>query len=167
MNTHTVVKPSVILGLGLKESSKTAVLALLDLVLADEYLLYTKTRNFHWNVTGLHFAALHKFFQDQYEQLDGSVDEVAERSRALGGRSLGSMREFLSRARLTEAVGDAKKKEETMIAELLADHEALVRSLRKDVDECGRLGDQGTADFLTGLMESHEKMAWMLRSFLN
>ena len=167
MNAHTAVKPSIVSGLGLKEPSKTAVLALLDLVLADEYLLYTKTRNFHWNVTGFHFAAMHKFFQDQYEQLDGFVDEVAERSRALGGRSLGSMREFLSKARLTEAAGDAGKKESAMITELLADHESLVRSLRKDVDECGRLGDQGTADFLTGLMESHEKMAWMLRSHLS
>ncbi|MBI2387548.1 MAG: DNA starvation/stationary phase protection protein [Elusimicrobia bacterium] len=167
MNTHTVVKPSVVAGIGLKDASRTAVLALLDLTLADEYLLYTKTRNFHWNVTGFHFAAMHKFFEEQYGQLDGFVDEVAERSRALGGRSLGSMREFLSKTRLSESLGDAKKKEETMIAELLADHESLTRSLRKDVDECARLGDQGTADFLTGLMESHEKMAWMLRSFLS
>lgn len=167
MTTHSVVKPSVVSGIGLKDSSKAAVLSLLDLTLADEYLLYTKTRNFHWNVTGFHFAAMHKFFEEQYGQLDGFVDEVAERSRALGGRSLGSMREFLGKARLTESLGDAKKKEETMLAELLSDHESLARSLRKDVDECARLGDQGTADFLTGLLESHEKMAWMLRSHLS
>jgi starvation-inducible DNA-binding protein len=166
MNTQTLRKPSATAGLGLQDSSRKEVLALLDMTLADEYVLYTKTRNFHWNVTGFHFAAMHKFFQDQYEQLDTIVDDAAERSRALGGRALGSMKEFLAKARLAESPA-VTLKEEAMLAELLADHEALVRSLRKDVEEVSRLGDQGTADFLTGLMQTHEKMAWMLRSFLN
>jgi starvation-inducible DNA-binding protein len=166
MNTETAVKPPMNAGIGLKESSRAEVLSLLDPILADEYVLYTKTRNFHWNVTGFHFSALHKFFQEQYEQLDAIVDEVAERSRALGGRALGSMKEFLAAARLGESPARALK-EEDMLAELLTDHETLIRSLRKDVDEAARLGDQGTADFLTGVMESHEKMAWMLRSFIN
>jgi len=151
-------------GIGLTASSKNAVLSLLDLTLADEFVLYTKTRNFHWNVTGFHFGALHKFFEEQYEQLDGIIDETAERSRAVGGRALGSMKEFLAKARLAESVGKALK-EESMLAELLSDHEALIRSLRHDVAECDRLGDQGTTDFLTGLLKAHEKMAWMLRSF--
>ncbi|MCR4294968.1 MAG: DNA starvation/stationary phase protection protein, partial [Elusimicrobia bacterium] len=73
---------------------------------------------------------------------------------------------FLGKARLAESPAVALK-EDAMVAELLADHEALIRSLRKDVDESARLGDQGTSDFLTGLLKSHEKMAWMLRSFLS
>ncbi|MDD5305617.1 MAG: DNA starvation/stationary phase protection protein [Elusimicrobia bacterium] len=166
MNTQTLRKPSATAGLGLPESARKDVLALLDLTLADEYLLYTKTRNFHWNVTGSNFSSMHKFFEEQYTALDAVVDETAERSRALGGRALGSMKEFLAKARLAESPAVSLKKE-AMVAELLADHEALVRSLRKDVDEVSRLGDQGTADFLTGLMQAHEKMAWMLRSFLN
>lgn len=152
--------------IGLKESSRNKLLALLDAVLADEYLLYTKTRNFHWNVVGPQFNDLHKFFEGQYEMLDGFVDDVAERSRALGGRALGSMKEFLGAARLKESTGRAPKAA-AMVAELLQNHETLIRSLRADVDESGRLGDQGTADFLTGLMEEHEKMAWMLRSFVS
>lgn len=166
MNTQTLRKPSATAGLGLQDPSRKEVLFLLDLTLADEYVLYTKTRNFHWNVTGFHFAAMHAFFQDQYEQLDTIVDDAAERCRALGGRALGSMKEFLAKARLIESPS-VPLKEEAMVAELLSDHEALVRSLRKDVDVAARLGDQGTADFLTGLMRTHEKMAWMLRSFLN
>jgi starvation-inducible DNA-binding protein len=166
MNTQTLRKPSATAGLGLRESSRKGVLALLAQTLADEYVLYTKTRNFHWNITGFHFGAMHKFFQDQYEQLDTIVDDTAERARALGARALGSMKEFLAKARLAESPA-VSLKEEAMVAELLADHEALVRSLRRDVDEVARLGDQGTADFLTGLMQTHEKMAWMLRSFLN
>lgn len=164
MNAHS--KPSVVAGIGLQESSRKGVLALLALTLADEYVLYTKTRNFHWNVTGFHFDALHKFFEAQYQSLDDVVDATAERSRALGGRALGSMKEFLGKARLAESPAVALK-EDAMLAELLADHEALIRSLRKDVDEADRLGDQGTADFLTGLLKSHEKMAWMLRSFVS
>lgn len=166
MNAHTLRKPAATAGLGLQDSARKDVLALLDATLADEYLLYTKTRSFHWNVTGFHFDAMHKFFQEQYEQLDTVVDETAERSRALGGRALGSLKEFLLRTRLTESPAVVLK-EGAMIAELLSDHEALVRSLRKDVDETARLGDMGTSDFLTGLMRTHEKTAWMLRSFLS
>lgn len=162
MNSHSVLKP-VQAGIGLTTTAKSAVLGLLDHVLADEYVLYTKTRNFHWNVTGMHFSAMHKFFEEQYEQLDGIVDEVAERSRAIGGRALGSMKEFLGKARLQEST-DKVMKEESMIAELLADHESLVRTLRRDIEECDRLGDQGTSDFLTGVLKTHEKTAWMLRS---
>lgn len=152
--------------IGLKESSRAKVLALLDALLADEHLLHAKTRNFHWNVTGPQFNDLHKFFEGQYEALDGFVDDVAERSRALGGRALGSMKEFLAAARLDESHGRAPRAD-AMLSELLRDHEKLVRWLRMDVDEAAKLGDQGTADFLTGLMEQHEKMAWMLRSFLS
>jgi len=152
--------------IGLKESSRSKVLSVLDLVLADEYVLYTKTRNFHWNVVGPHFNDMHKFFEAQYGILDGHVDAVAERSRALGGRALGSLKEFLAAARLKESVGRTLK-EEIMLAELLRDHEALIKTLREDVDETARLGDAGTADFLTGLLTEHEKMAWMLRSFIS
>jgi starvation-inducible DNA-binding protein len=152
--------------IGLKESVRAKVLAVLDLVLADEYVLYTKTRNFHWNVVGPHFNDMHKFFEAQYDVLDGHVDAVAERSRSLGGRALGSLKEFLAAARLKESVGRTLK-EEIMLADLLQDHEALIRKLRADVDETTRLGDAGTADFLTGLLAEHEKMAWMLRSHLS
>ena len=152
--------------LGLKESSRAKVLGLLDPLLADEYVLYTKTRNFHWNVVGPRFNDMHKFFEAQYEVLDGHVDAVAERSRALGGRALGSLKEFLASARLKESAGRTMK-EPVMLAELLGNHEALIRSLRADVEETTRLGDAGTADFLTGLLAEHEKMAWMLRSFIS
>lgn len=154
------------LNIGLKEGTRTKLLALLDRLLADEYVLYTKTRNFHWNVVGPRFNDLHKFFETQYEQLNGFVDDVAERSRQLGGRSLGSLKEFLAAARLKESSSRGLKAD-AMIAELLRDHETVIRDVRADVDASSAAGDQGTADFLTGLMEEHEKMAWMLRSFLS
>lgn len=152
--------------IGISEKNREQVVELLNNLLADEYLLYTKTRNFHWNVVGPHFHDLHKFFEAQYEQLDGIIDEVAERARSLGGRSLGTMAEFLKIARLKEyprEYPEAKK----MAKALLDDHEELINLLREDLVACGdRYKDMGTSDFLTGLMEQHEKMAWMLRSIL-
>lgn len=76
------------------------------------------------------------------------------------------MKEFLQNARLKEHPGkypDARD----MLSNLLSDHEAVVRSLRADLETCqNKYHDAGTADFLTGLMEQHEKMAWMLRAFM-
>ncbi len=151
--------------IGISDKNRKAVAEILSTILSDEYLLYTKTRNFHWNVTGPDFSELHKFFELQYEELDDVVDEVAERARSIGERSLGTMTEFLKKTNLKEAPGiypEAKK----MIAELLADHETVIQKLRKDLVTCVETyQDIGTSDFLTGLMEKHEKMAWMLRAY--
>ena len=152
--------------IGIADDRRDGVLRLLTALLADEYVLYTKTRNYHWNVVGPQFNDLHKFFESQYDALNEVVDEVAERSRTLGGPAIGTLAEMLDHARLKEhpkQYPDAKQ----MLANLLADHEALVRTLRGDLAAAmDKFGDAGTSDFLTGLMEKHEKMAWMLRSFL-
>jgi len=153
------MKPEI----GLKEIHASAVVEILNDVLADEYVLYTKTRNCHLNVRGSHFHDLHKFFETQYAELNEVVDDVAERARALGGDALGTLAEFKQRTRLTEQPGRHPKAPE-MIAELLRDHETVIRQLRLDLVTCAeKHGDAGTSDFLTGLMEQHEKMAWMLR----
>jgi starvation-inducible DNA-binding protein len=153
--------------IGLKDEQRKGVLKILGTLLADEFVLSTKTRNYHWNVEGPQFNDLHKFFDAQYEALDEVVDEVAERARSLGGMSVATLAEFIRLTRLKEQPGqfpDAR----TMLANLLADHEALIRTLRQDLQAAmDRYKDAGTSDFLTGLMERHEKMAWMLRAFLN
>jgi starvation-inducible DNA-binding protein len=152
--------------IGIPEDSREKVIDILNTLLADEFLLYTKTRNYHWNVTGPQFNDLHKFFEAQYEALDDVVDAVAERVRALGGRAFGTLEEFRASARLGEKPGTVPAARD-MLASLLGDHEMLVRAVRGDVDAVtDRYHDVGTADFLTGLLEQHEKTAWMLRSFL-
>jgi starvation-inducible DNA-binding protein len=151
---------------GMSAESHAAVVAILNAVLSDEYVLYTKTRNYHWNVVGPQFNDLHKFFEAQYEGLDDVVDEVAERARSLGGHALGTLAEFTRHTRLKERVGESPDAR-AMLADLLADHETLIRQLRADLEEAmDTHRDAGTSDFLTGLMEKHEKMAWMLRAFL-
>ncbi len=149
--------------IGISEKDQQAVAVILNTLLADEFLLYAKTRKFHWNVIGPQFHDLHKFFEAQYEELDEAVDEVAERVRAVGGKAFGTLSEFLENTRLKEAPGK-NPNASGMIGELLHDHESLIQNLRSDLETCAEHGDAGTNDFLTGLMERHEKMAWMLRS---
>lgn len=150
--------------IGIAPEARTKIIAGLQQLLSDEVLLYLKTRNFHWNVEGPDFYELHKFFEAQYEQLDEVMDDVAERIRSIGGYAAGSMREFTQHATLTEVAGGART-ELRMEALLLQDHERLIRRMRTFIDECGDLQDVGTQDFVTGVMEQHEKMAWMLRAF--
>ena len=152
--------------IGLNDAQRKPVVEILNRLLADEVTLYVKSRNFHWNVEGSDFGELHKFFEEQYDQLDEIMDEVAERARALGGYAAGSLSEFVAAARLKEAKGGAIPARE-MLAQLLADHETLIRTLRAEAAQVGdKHDDAGTEDFLVGLMEQHEKMAWMLRSYL-
>ena len=151
--------------IGLSDEQRDNVVKILNALLSDEYVLYTKTRNYHWNVTGPQFNDLHKFFEEQYTELNVVVDDVAERARSLGGWSFGTLSEFSQHARLKEHPGQHPNARE-MIANLLADHETIVRQLRKDLEAAEKHHDMGTNDFLTGLMEKHEKMAWMLRAFL-
>ncbi len=152
--------------LGIDPKDRAGAVKILNALLADEYVLYTKTRNYHWNVVGPQFNDLHKFFAEQYEAIGDFVDDVAERARTLGGHAVATLGEFAEAARLKEHPGQYPSAED-MLENLLADHEAIIRQLRTDADAAGtELHDVGTNDFLIGLMEEHEKMAWMLRSFL-
>jgi starvation-inducible DNA-binding protein len=140
---------------------------LLNTLLADEYVLYTKTRNAHWNIQGQNFIELHKFFESQYDALDIIIDDVAERVRALGHFALGSLKDFTAITRLSDHNQDFSDQNH-IIQTLLEDHEALIRSLRKEIFTIAEEHrDLGTADFMTGLMEQHEKMSWMLRAHLS
>ena len=133
--------------------------------LADEYVLLTKTRNYHWNVEDPRFNDLHKFFEEQYELISASIDEIAERVRAVGGKTRATLKEFINSSQIGEDVGSYPEAD-TMLGNLLTDHETIIKTLRKNVKECQDLNDEATANFLTGKMEEHEKMAWMLRSFI-
>ena len=156
------MKPNI----GLSDEQREGVVSILNALLSDEYLLYTKTRNYHWNVFGPQFNDLHKFLERQYEELEEVVDQVAERARSLGGFAFGTMTEFVQHTRLKEQPGQYPEARR-MLSNLLADHESLIRQLRVDSQTCDeRFHDLGTNDFLIGLMERHEKTAWMFRAFL-
>lgn len=151
---------------GLDVAQRTKVAELLNGILSNEYLLYTKTLKCHWNVEGKHFGALHLFFKEQYEAMLDIVDDVAERARALDVMAFGTLAEFLKHATLRELPGE-NPDDLAMLAWLQHDHEEVIRQLRVALVTCADLGDEGTSNFLTDLMEKHEKMCWMLRAHLN
>lgn len=146
-----------------KKTSKH-VAQLLSVILADTYVLYVKTQNFHWNLVDQRFYSLHLFFEKQYEELAEAADEIAERIRTLGFDAPGSMREFLELATLDESPSKLPGKK--MIEILLKDHTAVAHNLRKQIEPIIDLGDQGTGDLLIEKLRFHEKTAWMLQSHL-
>ncbi|MDP9077665.1 MAG: DNA starvation/stationary phase protection protein [Bacteroidota bacterium] len=152
--------------IGITEENLNKVALELNKILADEYVLYTKTKNAHWNIEGPDFHSKHLFFEGQFTQLDEMIDSVAERIRSLGHYALGSLKSFLGLTHFSELLHE-KNNSEGFIRELLTDHESIIIHLRENINLFATdLKDIGTSDFLTGLMETHEKMAWMLRSHL-
>ena len=152
--------------IGIKPANLQAVSTELSKLLADEFILYTKTRNAHWNVEGPDFHAMHIFFEQQYEALDEVMDSVAERIRQLGHYSPATLQSFLSLTHLTEKTGQRNDSMD-FIRELTTDHENIIIFIRENIGRfADEYGDAGTSDFVTGLMEEHEKMAWMLRAHL-
>lgn len=154
------------LKIGIKENHRTEVAQSLCVLLADETVLYTKTRNAHWNVEGNDFYNKHLFFEQQYGELSEIIDNVAERIRTLGHYAPATLKEYLELTHLTEAKSEDNNSI-GFIKELLADHESILIRLRENIDRFATdFKDYGTSDFITGLMETHEKMAWMLRAHL-
>ncbi|CAN5732319.1 Dps family protein [soil metagenome] len=157
------MKPDI----GIAEKNLKQVNDLLSVVLANETVLYMKTRKFHWNVSGESFMELHRLFEEHYKLLEETIDEVAERIGKLGGHTIGTLSEFSKMTTLKESPGKYPGSKD-MIKELLKDHETLIRELRKSVENCDeKHNDAGTADFLTGIMELHETIAWVLRRYMN
>ncbi len=149
------------IGLNSSDSQKTA--EILHKYLASEIVLNLKIRNFHWNIEGIHFNDLHKFFEELYTSGASYADEVAERIRTLGYHTQASMKEYIQITIISEE-DNIKMPSHEMISQLLKDNEKIIQELRKDIDTIGETGDQGTEDFLTGLIQKHEKDSWMLRS---
>ncbi len=140
---------------------------LMSVILSDEMTLYIKTRKFHWNVAGESFMELHKLFEAQYSELEIIIDEVAERINKLGGKTIGTMNEFTLLSRIVEHPNKYPV-QKAMISELLSDHEMLISELRKDIDVCAdECHDVGSADLLTGILQQHESIAWILRRYLS
>ncbi len=155
------MKPNI----GISEKHLDKIISVLSSGLSNEMTLYVKTRKAHWNVAGESFMELHKLFEGQYKQLEESIDEIAERISKLGGKTIGTMQEYSRLSVIKESPGKYLSSME-MIKELLKDHETIIIGLRKEIDECAsKYKDAGTSDFLTGLMEQHETIAWTLRRY--
>lgn len=149
--------------IGISEADSKKIADILHKYLASEIVLNLKIRNFHWNVVGINFNDLHKFFEELYISGSWYADEVAERIRMLGLHTQASMKEYIEMTIIPEEK-DIKMHSDMMIEQLLSNNETLITEMRKDIDIIGSFGDQGTEDFLTALIQKHEKDAWILRS---
>lgn len=141
---------------------RNAIAQGLSQLLADTYILQLKTQNYHWNVTGPMFRALHMMFEEQYTELAAVIDEIAERIRALGFKAPGSFARFAELATVKEETGTPTANE--MIARLLQDQQTIVRVAKSVMPATETIGDEPTAGLLSDRMDVHEKAAWMLRS---
>jgi starvation-inducible DNA-binding protein len=152
--------------LEISEKNLKEVATLLNTLLADEFVLYTKTRNAHWNIQGKSFLEMHKLFEEQYHALEDIIDDVAERIRTLGHYAVATLRDYLKLTHLTE--DDDYSTQDSAVKTLLLANEVIIRIIRNEITPIAeKYKDLGTADFVTGLIEKHEKMAWMLRSYLS
>ena len=150
--------------IGINETDRKNIAEALSRMLADSYILYLKTHNFHWNVTGPMFQTLHTMFMTQYTELWNALDLIAERIRALGYPAPGSYRRYVELASIAEEEGVPNADE--MIRQLRQGQEAVARTAREAFRVAEAANDQPSADLLTQRMEVHEKNAWMLRSLL-
>ena len=153
--------------IGISGGDRKKIAEGLSRFLADSFTLYLKTHNFHWNVTGPMFNALHNMFEMQYTEEWNALDEIAERTRALGFNAPGSYSEFIRLSSLTEEPGLTEAPDwREMVRQLVVGNEAVARTARKVLKTADGAGDDPTVDLLTQRLQTHEKYAWMLRSLL-
>lgn len=150
--------------IGIDERSRKKIAAGLSRLLADSYMVYVKTHNYHWNVTGELFHSLHEQFEEQYRELADAVDLIAERVRALGVKAPGSFAEFSSITSIEEDSDQPNALE--MVRRLARDNETILRTCREILGPCHDAGDEASVDLITQRLHLHSKTAWMLRSHL-
>jgi starvation-inducible DNA-binding protein len=147
---------------GIPDMARKEIAEGLSRLLADTYTLYLKTHGYHWNVTGPMFRSLHIMFEEEYIELSGSVDQIAERIRALDHPAPGSYREFAKLTAISEEEGTPEALD--MVRRLVEGHETVIRTARDLLKTAEAGGDAATADLATARLEVHEKTAWMLRA---
>jgi starvation-inducible DNA-binding protein len=152
--------------IGISEKNTQVVAEQLSILLADEFVLYTKTLNAHWNLVGPDFHAMHLYFEELYKESTEIIDSVAERIRQIGHYAPAKLKTLLKLTHLTEEA-DGGNTSLVYIKSLLEDHQSIIEFIRGNIESFEEEHkDVGTSDFVTGLMKKHEKIAWMLRAHL-
>lgn len=146
----------------LRDSS--TLIAQLKHVLADAYTMMVKYHNYHRNVTGPHFFALHEFFQTQYESLFESIDEIAEVLRQYRVHAPGTMKEFAALTSIEEFGGEISATE--MQEDLARGHTIAIQTIESAIHACDDVRDEATHDMLNDMMEFYSKTLWMLEASL-
>jgi starvation-inducible DNA-binding protein len=152
---------------GNPDPNNETIVSFLNLLLANEYVLYSKTRTAHWNLDGSNYFELHVFLENQYNTLDDMIDDIAEQIRSLGHYALGSLKDFLSISKMSEDNHNYNNSHQ-IVETLLSDHETIIKIIHDEVfPVSNKFKDRDTSDFVTGLLEQHIKMVQMIRLFLS
>ena len=151
--------------IGIDHDARLAISEGLSKLLSDTFVLYLKTHQFHWNVTGPMFNTLHTMCELQYNEMWTATDAIAERIRSLGEHTPGSFAQFIALSAIKETATVPTAND--MIKLLVEGHETLVRTVRAIFAAAEKGGDEATADLLTQRLQIHEKTAWMLRAMLD
>lgn len=150
--------------IGIPVANEKAIAEILNALLSDEYVLVTKTRNYHWHILSKSFMELHKLYEGEYNYIREIIDELAERVLQLGQKATATMKEFLEQTVLKEGPYSSNQAEQIKV--LLADHETIIRKIRFSIEKIDKeYNDPVTVDILTKYLGWHEKTAWMLRSY--
>jgi len=152
--------------IGIADKDVNLCVWILNNILATEVIMEMKIRNYHWNIKATNFVDLHEFFGEMYSTSAETIDEVAERIRMLWDEVEGNYKTFLKNSLVSEE-SETWVSRADMIQRLLSDKELIISDMRKHILEIEETNDMGTADFLTALIQSHEKNAWMLRSMVS
>ena len=148
----------------ISEQTRQVIADGLSRFLADVYAMYVKTQNFHWNLQGHEFFSLHLLFDKQYKAIAEELDEIAERIRSIGYFVDASFSAF---KKLTEVKEDARVLSmKDMLLSLIEGHEILIRYGRHVAQIADKEGDFASVDMLGRMLGAHEKMCWMLHSYL-
>ena len=145
----------------LSEAAVTEISYDLRRLLADVFVLYVKTKNFHWHMSGRHFRDYHLLLDEHAEQLFAMTDEIAERARKIGGTSLRSIADIARYQRLQDNDAEAISPKD-MLAELCSDNQQLTRSLRQTHEVCGQSSDVATASLIENWIDQTERRTWFL-----
>jgi starvation-inducible DNA-binding protein len=130
-------------------------------LLADVFVLYVKTKNFHWHMSGRHFRDYHLLLDEQAQQIFAMTDDIAERARKIGGTTIRSISDISRNQRLHDNNDDFVTPED-MLADLSADNQRLTRSLRSTHQICERHNDVATASLIENWIDETERRTWFL-----
>jgi len=145
----------------LKPNAVKDISGALNILLADVFALYMKTKNFHWHVSGPHFRDYHLMLDEQGEQIFAMTDDIAERVRKIGGLTLRSIGQIGRLQRILDNDAEFVTPQD-MLAELRDDNKQLVASLRETHDLCDEHGDVATASLIENWIDQTERRTWFL-----
>jgi starvation-inducible DNA-binding protein len=145
----------------ISSESVIEISAALSILLADIFVLYLKTKNFHWHMSGPHFRDYHLLLDEHGDQLFAMTDDIAERVRKVGGTTLRSIGQIARTTRIADNDADYVTPKD-MLSELWEDNKALVRYMKSVHVLCDDVGDVASASFLENWIDQAQRRAWFL-----